>query len=141
MMGTAEHQSAPLVGASVGQGVYVEDIDAHFERAQAAGARVVYPPEDTEWGTRRYRVLDPEGYEWSFGNYQPGTAGDSWVPRRPSPSMQLLRTPYLRTSQNSPSTTFMNRGKREGPERADSSSIASKVHSPLLPSLVAQLPR
>ena len=79
MMGTAEHQSAPLEGASVGQGiyVYVEVIDAHFERAQAAGARVVYPPEDTDWGTRRYRVLDPEGYEWSFGNYRPGTADNS----------------------------------------------------------------
>ena len=79
MMGTAEHPTAPLEGTSVGQGtyVYVEDVDAHFERARASGARVVYPPEDTEWGTRRYRVLDPEGYEWSFGNYRPGTAGDS----------------------------------------------------------------
>jgi len=46
-MGTAEHPIAPLEGASVGQGVYVEDADAHFERAQAGGARVVYPPEDT----------------------------------------------------------------------------------------------
>ena len=79
MMGTAEHPTAPLEGTSVGQGtyVYVEDVDAHFERARASGARVVYPPEDTEWGTRRYRVLDSEGYEWSFGNYRPGTAGDS----------------------------------------------------------------
>ena len=25
---------------------------------------MVYPPEDTEWGTCRYRVLDSEGYEW-----------------------------------------------------------------------------
>ena len=74
MMGTAEHPSAPLEGTSVGQGVYVldVDVDAHFARAQAAGARVVYPPENTEWGTRRYRVLDPEGYEWSFGSYRPG---------------------------------------------------------------------
>jgi hypothetical protein len=39
---------------------------------RAAGARVVYPPEDAEWGTHRYRVLDPEGYEWSFGTYRPG---------------------------------------------------------------------
>ena len=79
MMGTAEHPSAPLEGSSVGQGiyVYVEDVEAHFERAQAGGAGVVYPPENTPWGTRRYRVLDPEGYEWSFGNYRPGTAGDS----------------------------------------------------------------
>jgi hypothetical protein len=33
---------------------------------------VVYPPEDTEWRTCRYRVLDSEGYEWSFGSYRPG---------------------------------------------------------------------
>jgi uncharacterized glyoxalase superfamily protein PhnB len=26
----------------------------------------------TEWGTERARVLDPEGYEWSFGTYEPG---------------------------------------------------------------------
>lgn len=77
MMGTAEHPTAALEGSSVGQGiyVYVEDVDAHFERARAGGARVVYPPEDTERGTRRYRVLDPEGYEWSFGNYRPGAGG------------------------------------------------------------------
>lgn len=79
MMGTADHPTAPLKGASVGQGVYVyvEDVHAHFERAQAGGARVVYPPEGTEWGTRRYRALDPDGYEWSFGNYRPGAAGGS----------------------------------------------------------------
>jgi uncharacterized glyoxalase superfamily protein PhnB len=49
MMDTADHSNAPLDGVSVGQGIYgyVEDVDAHFERAQAAGARVVYPPEDT----------------------------------------------------------------------------------------------
>jgi uncharacterized glyoxalase superfamily protein PhnB len=54
-------------------GVYaiVDDVDAAYERAAAAGAAVVYPPEDTEFGTRRFRVLDVEGYEWSFGNYSP----------------------------------------------------------------------
>jgi uncharacterized glyoxalase superfamily protein PhnB len=74
MMGTADHPTARLEGSSVGQGVYVrvEDVDAHYERARTAGARVVYPPEDTEWGTRRYRVLNPEGYEWSVGTYRPG---------------------------------------------------------------------
>jgi len=51
--------------------IYVEDLDAHFERAMANGAKVVYPPEDTEWGTRRYRALDLDGYEWSIGTYWP----------------------------------------------------------------------
>jgi uncharacterized glyoxalase superfamily protein PhnB len=56
-------------------GVYVvvDDVDASYECAVAAGAQVVYPPEDTEFGTRRFRVLDLEGYEWSFGNYSPTT--------------------------------------------------------------------
>lgn len=56
-----------------GRGVYcvVEDVDAHFKRAKSAGAQVVYEPQDTEFGARRYRVLDPEGYEWSFGTYAP----------------------------------------------------------------------
>jgi uncharacterized glyoxalase superfamily protein PhnB len=78
-MGTADHATAPLDGVGVGQGIYayVEDVDAHFARARAGGARVVYPPEDTGWGTRRYRVLDPEGYEWGFGSYRPDTVGGS----------------------------------------------------------------
>jgi uncharacterized glyoxalase superfamily protein PhnB len=53
MMGTAEHPPAPLEGSSVGQGI-------------------------TQWETRRYRVLYPEGYEWSFGDYRPGAVAGTW---------------------------------------------------------------
>jgi uncharacterized glyoxalase superfamily protein PhnB len=47
MMGTAERPTASLEGTSVGKGiyVYVEDVDAHFERARAAAVRFVYPAE------------------------------------------------------------------------------------------------
>ena len=37
-----------------------------------AGGSSVFAPDKTEWGTERARVLDPEGYEWSFGTYEPG---------------------------------------------------------------------
>lgn len=30
-------------------------------------------PEDTEWDTRRCRILDPQGQEWSAGTYEPET--------------------------------------------------------------------
>lgn len=77
MMGTGEPPAAPDPGGTSpqGHGIYavVDDVDAHHERAAAAGATIVYPPEDTEFGTRRYRVLDVEGYEWSFGTYAPGS--------------------------------------------------------------------
>jgi uncharacterized glyoxalase superfamily protein PhnB len=44
-------------------GLYLrpEDVDAIYEPALAAGGTSVCPPESTEWGTRRARVLDPEG--------------------------------------------------------------------------------
>ena len=75
MIGTCEPPAEGDAAATspTGHGVYVVvgDVDAHHERATAAGARIVYGPEETDFGTRRYRVLDPEGYEWSFGTYSP----------------------------------------------------------------------
>ena len=72
----AAYVQPPLVGRSTGQGLYllVEEVDRFHARAVDAGGRTVFPPEDTEWGTRRARVLDPEGVEWSFGTYEPGVA-------------------------------------------------------------------
>jgi uncharacterized glyoxalase superfamily protein PhnB len=50
-------------------GVYitVDDIDAHFERAKAAGARILTEVEDNPGvGQRQYRAEDPEGHRWMF---------------------------------------------------------------------------
>jgi uncharacterized glyoxalase superfamily protein PhnB len=41
-------------------------LDAHCERARAAGARIVAEPEDQFYGARIYRCLDPEGHLWNF---------------------------------------------------------------------------
>jgi uncharacterized glyoxalase superfamily protein PhnB len=46
--------------------VYVDDVDAHFERAKAAGAEILMEPTDQEYGDRRYDALDLEGQFWSF---------------------------------------------------------------------------
>lgn len=43
-----------------------EGIDAHYERARAAGARITQAPEDQFYGERTYRALDPEGHVWNF---------------------------------------------------------------------------
>lgn len=49
--------------------VYVRGIDAHYQRAQAEGARVVMELENTFWGDRRYEALDPEGHRWHFAEH------------------------------------------------------------------------
>ncbi|MET9002508.1 VOC family protein [Amycolatopsis sp. Hca4] len=75
----ADYDRPRLLGLSTGDGLYLgfdrsELVDGWFGRAVAAGARPVIAPEDTAWGSRRARVLDPEGKEWSAGTYRPGTA-------------------------------------------------------------------
>lgn len=75
----APYVRPPLVGRSTGAGLYLlvdgaEEVDGFAERARAAGGRVVVEPEDTPWGSRRARVLDPQGREWTVGTYEPGLA-------------------------------------------------------------------
>lgn len=43
-----------------------EGIDAHCERARAAGAVIAEEPVDEFYGDRKYRALDPEGHCWTF---------------------------------------------------------------------------
>lgn len=49
--------------------VYVDDVDAHCERAKEAGAKIVSEPEDKFYGDRSYGVADPEGHEWYFATH------------------------------------------------------------------------
>ena len=45
--------------------VYVDRVDAHYERAQSAGAKILSPPENAPYG-RLYRAEDLEGHRWMF---------------------------------------------------------------------------
>ncbi len=45
--------------------IYLDDVDSHYEVAMAAGAEIVHPPEDAEYG-RNYWANDPEGHPWFF---------------------------------------------------------------------------
>jgi uncharacterized glyoxalase superfamily protein PhnB len=55
--------------------VAIDDVDAHYERARAAGAEIVRELNDTDYGSREYACRDLEGNVWSFGTYHPA-AGD-----------------------------------------------------------------
>jgi uncharacterized glyoxalase superfamily protein PhnB len=43
-----------------------DGLDAHCERARAAGARITDEPADQFYGERTYRALDLEGHVWNF---------------------------------------------------------------------------
>ena len=82
MLGSASNREAdhPVktpaeVGANT-RSVYVvvEDIDAHYEYAKAAGAKIFYEIEDQPHGGRLYGACDLEDHLWYFGSYDPWTA-------------------------------------------------------------------
>jgi PhnB protein len=55
-----------LGGGSVRMVMIVEDPDSAFERAVAAGAKVVWPVGD-QYGWRLGRIVDPSGHHWEIG--------------------------------------------------------------------------
>lgn len=58
--------------------VTVDDVDAHYEQARAAGATIVGEPADQEYGDRRYDAKDLEGHQWSFGQRVRDVAPEDW---------------------------------------------------------------
>ncbi|MFG3252355.1 VOC family protein [Streptomyces sp. NPDC048172] len=51
--------------------VVVDDPDALHATAEAAGAEIVMPLTDMDYGSREFAAKDPEGNFWSFGTYAP----------------------------------------------------------------------
>ena len=66
---TAEHHlDSPTAEdvANSGLFVYVDDVDAHYERARTAGALIDSAPVDQPYGQREYGARDLEGHRWWF---------------------------------------------------------------------------
>jgi PhnB protein len=64
-------------GATVGIHVYVDDVDAHYERAREAGAEIRAELDVRDYGDRRYHALDPEGHVWMFATHV-GEGSPEW---------------------------------------------------------------
>lgn len=65
--------TVPADAGAVTQSPYiiVQDTDAHYARARAAGAEIVMDIKDEDYGGRGYSCRDPEGHLWNFGSYDP----------------------------------------------------------------------
>jgi uncharacterized glyoxalase superfamily protein PhnB len=69
----AAFRSPADVGGACTQAMftYVDDVDAHCDRARAAGAKIFKEPLTTDygadyWADRSYGAVDPEGHHWWF---------------------------------------------------------------------------
>ncbi|HEX2041888.1 MAG TPA: VOC family protein [Acidimicrobiales bacterium] len=68
-------------GSPVTISVYVDDVDATFQRAQSAGATVVRPPEDQFYGDRAAQFVDPFGHKWSIATHIEDVPPDEMMKR------------------------------------------------------------
>jgi uncharacterized glyoxalase superfamily protein PhnB len=68
---TPESQMDSPRHAAMSQGglsVRIPDVDAHFARVKATGARIEREPADQPYGLREYGVRDPENHRWWFSS-------------------------------------------------------------------------
>jgi uncharacterized glyoxalase superfamily protein PhnB len=55
--------------SSMGLHIYVDNVDAAFDRAVKAGAKVEMPVADQFWGDRYGKLKDPFGHKWSIATH------------------------------------------------------------------------
>src|SRR2546425_813172 len=68
-------RSPQTLGGSTGAlNLYLEDVDAAFQRAVNAGAKPSMPLADMFWGDRYGKVTDPYGHEWGLATHKEDVA-------------------------------------------------------------------
>ena len=60
---------ASLGGSPVSMLLYVEDVDARFEQALAAGGKEKKPLQDQFYGDRSGTLIDPFGHSWTIATH------------------------------------------------------------------------
>lgn len=63
-------------GSPMGLHIYIENVDAAFDRAVKAGAQVEMPVSDQFWGDRYGKLKDPFGHKWSIATHVKDMSAD-----------------------------------------------------------------
>jgi uncharacterized glyoxalase superfamily protein PhnB len=58
--------------------VFVDDVDAHFQTAKSAGARIVEELNETIYGERQYGAEDLAGHHWLFSQHVADLNPEEW---------------------------------------------------------------
>jgi uncharacterized glyoxalase superfamily protein PhnB len=87
-------KSPATLGNSTGSlMIYVEDVDAAFQRAVGAGARAVMSPTNMFWGDRFAKVTDPYGHAWALSTHVEDVSHDEMARRGQEFMAQMAKQP------------------------------------------------
>ena len=73
--------------------LYVDDADAVFNQAVAAGAKVLMPLADQFWGDRYGKLADPFGHEWAIATHLEDLAPEEMKKRQEAAMAQMAQRP------------------------------------------------
>ena len=90
--GALSPQSSGGTGMSLH--IYVEGVDAAFDRAVKAGAQVEMPVSDQFWGDRYGKLKDPFGHKWSIATHVKDMSADE-MKRSMDEAMQKMGKPQM----------------------------------------------
>ena len=78
--GTREGEATPAqIGAATQSlTVFVDDVDAHYQRAKSEGAKIAEELHETEYGERQYGVVDLDGHHWLFSMHAKDISPTDW---------------------------------------------------------------
>jgi predicted enzyme related to lactoylglutathione lyase len=69
---------AQLGGATQSLTVFLEDVDKHYQRAKAAGAKLLEELHETEYGELQYAAEDLAGHHWLFSRHARDANPEEW---------------------------------------------------------------
>jgi predicted enzyme related to lactoylglutathione lyase len=77
--------------------VFVDDLEAHFQRAKAAGAKLLEDLHETVYGELQYAAEDIDGHHWLFSRHARDLSPDEWgaTVAQAAYRLALLRRPRL----------------------------------------------
>jgi len=81
--------------------LYVEDADAVFNQAVAAGAQVKMPLADQFWGDRYGKLADPYGHEWAVATHLEDLTPAEMERRREVAMAQMAQKPQTHPGSSS----------------------------------------
>lgn len=58
--------------------VFIDDVDAHFEKSKLARAKILEDPHETMYGERQYGVEDLDGHLWLFSRHARNVSPTEW---------------------------------------------------------------
>jgi uncharacterized glyoxalase superfamily protein PhnB len=87
--------------------VFLDDVDAHFQKAKSAGAKIVEDLNETVYGERQYGAEDLAGHHWLFSRHARDVSPDEWGATVSQPAVMTPQiSPMLAVGDGSAAIEF-----------------------------------